>query len=146
MCKVNGSQTSWLPVAVVVPVAAWLHHVDLPVGGEAPVGVGRRHHPERGPDPVSQRQPRAPLNTTKTETELEKYYMTCISCHWDGCCGRLINYIPTNFRVEPGELNWLDNILSWAVAAEIILVIPNVARMLWVLQKILWISWNGTEQ
>ena len=55
---------------------------------------------------------------------------------------RLINYVPTNFWVKPGELNWLDNILSWAVAAEIFLVIPNVARILWVLQKILVISWN----
>ena len=66
--------TSWLLAAVVVPVAAGLHHVDLPGGGEAPVDVGHRHQPERGPDPVSQRQPRAPLNTTKTKTELEKWY------------------------------------------------------------------------
>ena len=116
--------TSWLHAAVVQLVPAGLHHVDLPGGGEAPVDVGHRHQPQRGPDPVSQGQPRAPLNTTKTKTEL---WIKSVSQ-----LDKLNSY--TNSRVKPGELNWLGNIFSWTVTAEMIFVVPNVARMLWVLQ------------
>ena len=62
--------TSWLTVAVVIPVSAGLHHVNLPGGGEAPIDIGLRHQPQRRADPVSQGKPRAPLNTTKSETKL----------------------------------------------------------------------------
>ena len=54
---------------MVSSVAAGLHHVDLPAGGEAPVRVVLRHQPEGGPDPVRQRQSRAYLHSAIPETE-----------------------------------------------------------------------------
>ena len=47
----------------------------------------------------------------------------------------MLLYVCTHIWVKPGKLNWLDNILSRAVTAEISLVIPDVTGMLRVLQK-----------
>ena len=93
---------------MIISVSTRLHHVNLSTPRKASVCLILRHQPDRWSDPVTQRQLGSDLHSSKPEAELV-------------------------LGLHPRQLNRFHNILSSLIMAEMLLIIPDVTRMLRVL-------------